>query len=376
MTDTENREIGAHAHLLESAWIYRADPADCDLHWANTRDRDRLDDHIESLKTSILTSGQLSPATTVEAPDNPDRYLLLTGGCRAEAVRRARKEGHNIDLVLLIVSATDDVAAEIVFAEQAKTKSWSAHEYALHLDKLCDQFGSNKQVATRIGLNVSNIGRNRNVTALPAAVLNIVEDRHEISASAATDFMRAWRGEGRAVLEDHLRELARLEDRPAAAWLVDSCREAIALSIDPPPSNVVHVAEFVAADPGADDEVDADMDAAVFMSPPNEMLGDIPSSTSTNPLAARRAEMRIENGEREVEIVLPDDQVVGRAKKVAGGAMIMTIDAPDQHPLNEIGGNPRRAAAPVHPVTPRGLRAHPPFSADWQKTHNREKSGD
>lgn len=367
-TSTESRTLpltsaeakaGVREDLLAGATLTYVDPARCVVHPLNTRDVDASAEHIEQLRADILAHGQTEPAVGVPGPD--DTIILLKGACRAEALRDLTYKGRRVDLAVLLLPFANELQEQrIINAEQVRTKTWSGWELAQHFDALAEIHGSNKAIERNVGGNAANIGRARSVTALPDAFLRLVADRHDISARRAAGFLHCWRGDDQKVLEACLAEIAReSENGVSADELFDRCRDVLATARSVAPAGVAlrsaavleiagdaatvvpEVLETPAAS-GADAERSGGPERL-----PRRAENCTPAAPATDKLAVpspqpaaalsldRRAIARLEarpaEGERETEITGDDDQIIGRARRLKEGTVLMWLDEPERH---------------------------------------------
>ncbi|MBN2973411.1 ParB N-terminal domain-containing protein [Roseomonas aeriglobus] len=326
------------------AQIIQIDPAQCAPHPANRRDLVNAAEHIDKLKASIVQSGQLVPATVLAVRD--EMYTVF-GACRAEAIRQLRAEGHDIHLSVITIDGDLDLGALMIAAEQTSTRDWSQWERAELFDRLAADM-SNGEIARQLDLAKSTVGRTRNVTALPEPFLLLVANKHEIEAESARRFNVAWATpEQKLILARHLAELLIVGERIDAHVLFASCSEALALAVEDASDNGEVVASDTAEAVNAslahlhsvvreqraeagDDGDNADVVHDDF---------DTSSAEDRNDAnRAARVERALEGGVRVVEIVLEDeDQVIGEAKRTRSGALIVTVDAVDQYPVDQVG---------------------------------------
>lgn len=328
---------------LTEAQIIQIDPAQCTPHPANRRDLAHAAEHIDALKASILQSGQLVPATVLAVDD--EMYTVF-GACRAEAIRQLRAGGHDIHLSVITVDGDLALGALMIAAEQTQTRGWSQWERAELFDRLAADM-SNGEIARQLDLAKSTVGRTRNVTALPEQFLVLVANKHEIEAESARRFNIAWATPQKLILARHLAELLVRGEKIDAHCLFASCSEALALAVEDASDDgdvvasdtaeavnaalahlhsVVHEQRAEAGDDG--DNADVVHDGFDAFSAENRNDAN----------RAARVERALEGGVRVVEIVLEDeDQIIGEAKRTKTGALIVTVDAVDQYPVDAVG---------------------------------------
>lgn len=333
------------AHVLsrfQEARIIQIDPALCTQHPANRRDLTHAADHVAGLKTSILAAGQLVPAVVLATAEN-DQMFTIFGACRAEAIRQLRAEGHEIHLSALLVEGDTTLGALMITAEQTRTQNWSQWERAELFDRLAADM-SNAQIARQFELAKSTIGRTRNVTALPSQFLQLVADRHAIEAEPARLFNNAWASPQRLLLARHLAELLIQGEKIDAPALFDSCAEALALA----GANAAAELDVVAGDTA--EAVSAALthlqsvvrDQRGDEADDNYEADDTDQDDDNDDADVRRAarvERKLEAGPRIIDIVLDDEEgdIIGEAKRTPTGALIITVEAVDQYPVDTVG---------------------------------------
>jgi len=329
------------ASRFAEARIIQIDPAQCLPHPANRRDLAYATDHIAALKSSIVDVGQLVPAMVL-APAEQDQMFTVFGACRAEAIRQLRVEGHDIHLSAILIEGEPTLGALMIAAEQTRTRDWSQWERAELFDRLAADM-SNSEIARQLELNKSTVGRTRNVTALPGQFLELVTDRHAIEAEPARMFNKAWASPQRMLLARHLAELLVQGEKIDAPALFESCAEALALADDDaeaePDMIADDTAEAVSAalanlqgvvreqqgeDDDDDDADDTDQDD---------------DNDNADARHAARVERKLEAGLRTVDIVLDDEEgeIIGEAQRTPAGALIITVEAVDQYPVDSVG---------------------------------------
>lgn len=326
------------------AQIIQIDPGQCTPHVANRRDLAHAAEHIDKLKASIVESGQLVPATVLAVHD--EMYTVF-GACRAEAIRQLRAEGHDIHLSVIMVDGDLDLGALMIAAEQTSTRDWSQWERAELFDRLAADM-SNSEIARQLDLAKSTVGRTRNVTALPEPFLVLVANKHEIEAESARRFNVAWATpQQKMILARHLAELLVLGEKIDAPGLFASCSEALALAVEDVSDDRQVVASDTAEAVNAalahvrsvvreqQAEAGDDGDNADVVHDGFDALSDENRNDANR---AARVERALEGGVRVVEIVLEDeDQIIGEAKRTKSGALIVTVDAVDQYPVDAVG---------------------------------------
>lgn len=120
------------------------------------RPADRLDPQdVDDLRASIEASGQTVPILVRRHPTAPDRYLLVYGRRRLEAVRTSSK----VAKIRALVTALDDTAAlRSQVAENTARRDLSFIERALFAKELLDLgFGTQAEVAEVLNVTKSAI---------------------------------------------------------------------------------------------------------------------------------------------------------------------------------------------------------------------------
>ncbi|MFQ8433741.1 plasmid partitioning protein RepB [Amaricoccus sp. W119] len=147
-----NRALRAARDAVDSHQIWDLDPETID----DNRLSDRLSfEDIDDLRTSIEANGQTVPILVRRHPTESDRYLLVYGRRRLEAVRRSDK----VKVVrALIASLDDDAAVRAQATENTGRRDLSYIERALFAAELMDAgFGTQAQVAAVLNTSQSAI---------------------------------------------------------------------------------------------------------------------------------------------------------------------------------------------------------------------------
>lgn len=331
---------------FKEARIIQIDPADCTPHPANRRDLAHAAEHIRVLKASILATGQLVPAIVLAVAGNDQMYIIF-GACRAEAIRQLRAEGHDVSLSAILIEGELSLGALMIAAEQTRTRDWSQWERAELFDRLATDM-SNAEIARQLELAKSTIGRTRNVTALPPQFLDLVADRHEIEAESARRFNVAWASPQRLILARHLAELLVAGEKVGAPELFASCSEALAIAAEETDGFGEDTAGDTARDTARDTAEAVSAALAHLKTVVSEQVeeesgdnvgGEIatPPKTHTDDLRAARVESKLAAGFRILDIVLEEtDEIIGEAQRTTTGALIITVEAVDQYPVEQV----------------------------------------
>ncbi|MBA2935154.1 hypothetical protein HZF05_13775 [Sphingomonas sp. CGMCC 1.13654] len=330
-------ELSERTHLLATARLIVAHPSQCSIHPGNRRDLQRAAPHIADLAKSIGESGQLEAAVG-RPSSNPDQPIeLLKGACRHGAVAVLNADGTPTDLwVLMLDDCSDEQAWELITSEQVRIRAWSAWETAEHFDALFEAFGSNKAIHRRLGLDPANIGRTRKVTALPPALLDIITDRHEISARSAVTFMASWSvAKARRRLEIAIAELGRaypekLDADAVFAAMTEALREDEAIELAAASEKMAPVASMQQDSPTAVtvDTATAIEQADLRAAPAEaEAAPVITSHDATEDVEATLARDAAAD-DRRTDIVGEDDTIIGHAIIHNHGGLTLRITRP------------------------------------------------
>lgn len=147
-----NRALRSARDAVDSHSVWELDP------WAieDTRIADRMDhSDIDDLRDAIETNGQTVPILVRRHPDTADRYLLVYGRRRLEAIRQSDK----VSKVRALVAKLDDTAAtQAQISENMARRDLTFIEKALFARELVDQgFGTQTAVAEVLTVTKSAI---------------------------------------------------------------------------------------------------------------------------------------------------------------------------------------------------------------------------
>ncbi|MEM1431219.1 MAG: plasmid partitioning protein RepB [Pseudomonadota bacterium] len=151
MTST-NRALRSARDAVDGHHVWDLDPYTID----DLRPRDRLDpDDVEDLRRAIEANGQTVPILVRRAPNAPERYLLVYGRRRLEAIRLSDK----VTKVRALVAALDDRAAlRAQISENMARRDLTFIEKALFAADLVESgFGTQNEVAEVLTITKSAI---------------------------------------------------------------------------------------------------------------------------------------------------------------------------------------------------------------------------
>jgi ParB family chromosome partitioning protein len=149
---SSNRALRSARDAVDGHSVWELDPALI----SDGRLRDRLDpDDVADLRDAIEVNGQTVPILVRRHPSDPDRYLLVYGRRRLEAIRVSDK----LDKVRAIVANIDDDAAvRAQISENMARRDLSFIEKALFAQELIDSgFGTQSQIAEVLTVTKSSI---------------------------------------------------------------------------------------------------------------------------------------------------------------------------------------------------------------------------
>ena len=149
---TTNRALRSARDAVDSHRVWELDPEAID----DTRFKDRLNPaDVADLKASIEANGQSVPILVRRDPQNDQRYLLVYGRRRLEAVRSSDKV-HKVRA--LIASMDDSAALRAQVTENTARRDLSYIERALFAQELQNSgFGTQTQIAEVLNTTKSAI---------------------------------------------------------------------------------------------------------------------------------------------------------------------------------------------------------------------------
>lgn len=148
-----NRALRAARAAVDAHKVWELDPDQIDT---SARIRDRLEgDDITDLRDAIEANGQAVPILVRRDPANPDRYLLVYGARRLEAIRQSDKVSK---VRALVASMGDEDATRAQISENMARRDLSFIEKSLFAKGLIESgFGNQAQVAEVLTVTKSSI---------------------------------------------------------------------------------------------------------------------------------------------------------------------------------------------------------------------------
>lgn len=139
---SSNRALRSARDAVDAHHVWELDPAEID----DDRLSDRLDPaDVADLRASIAANGQTVPILVRRHPDQANRYLLVYGRRRLEAIRGLDQPTR---IRALIASLDDSAALRAQVSENTARRDLSYIERALFAQELLDAgFGTQAQVA-------------------------------------------------------------------------------------------------------------------------------------------------------------------------------------------------------------------------------------
>lgn len=147
-----NRALRSARDAVDSHRVWDLDPALID----DTRIADRLDpEDVADLRDAIETNGQTVPILVRRNPADPERYLLVYGRRRLEAIRLSER----VERVrALVANLDDDAAVRAQVSENTARRDLSFIEKALFARELVGSgFGTQSEVAEVLAVAKSAI---------------------------------------------------------------------------------------------------------------------------------------------------------------------------------------------------------------------------
>ncbi|MBT9386813.1 plasmid partitioning protein RepB [Pseudooceanicola sp. CBS1P-1] len=149
---SSNRALRSARDAVDAHHVWDLDPESI----TDDRLADRLDPKdVADLRTSIETNGQAVPILVRRDPAKADRYLLIYGRRRLEAVRSSDR----VTKVRAMIAHMDDRSAvRVQVAENTERRDLSFIERALFAKELLDNgFGTQSQVAEVLNVTKSAV---------------------------------------------------------------------------------------------------------------------------------------------------------------------------------------------------------------------------
>lgn len=149
---SSNRALRSARDAVDAHHVWELDPEQVE----DTRFADRLDPaDVADLRRSIEANGQTVPVLVRRHPDATNRYLLVYGRRRLEAIRRSDKIGK---VRALIANLDDSAALKAQLSENTGRRDLSYIERALFARALLDsEFGSQAQIAEVLNVTRSAV---------------------------------------------------------------------------------------------------------------------------------------------------------------------------------------------------------------------------
>ena len=190
---TSNRALRSARDAVDSHHVWELDPASIE----DGRMADRLDPaDVLDLRDAIEANGQTVPILERRAPGEDDRYLLVYGRRRLEAIRQSDKV---TKVRALVTNLDDDSALRAQISENMGRRDLSFIEKALFAkDLVSSGFGNQSQVAEILTVTKSSI-------SMAIAIADMVGPDLVRAIGAAHGIGRPrWESLGRAIDENGL----------------------------------------------------------------------------------------------------------------------------------------------------------------------------
>lgn len=230
---TSNRALRSARDAVDSHHVWELDPASIE----DGRMADRLDPaDVLDLRDAIEANGQTVPILVRRAPGEDDRYLLVYGRRRLEAIRQSDKV---TKVRALVTNLDDDSALRAQISENMGRRDLSFIEKALFAkDLVSSGFGNQSQVAEVLAVTKSSI-------SMAIAIADMVGPDLVRAIGAAHGIGRPrWEALGRAIYENSL-------DRKELIGIAESARENAETSIvmdDPAAADGPSIQAFLAVE--------------------------------------------------------------------------------------------------------------------------------
>ncbi|SFK25261.1 plasmid partitioning protein RepB [Celeribacter neptunius] len=163
---SNNRALRSARDAVDGHRVWDLDPAQV----LDDRLADRLDPKdVADLREAIEANGQTVPILVRRHPSEPDRYLLVYGRRRLEAIRTSEK----VEKVrALVANLDDDAAVRAQISENMARRDLSYIEKALFSQELIESnFGTQAQVAEVLTVTKSSISMALTIVDLVGADL-------------------------------------------------------------------------------------------------------------------------------------------------------------------------------------------------------------
>jgi len=173
---SSNRALRSARDAVDAHHVWELDPAEIQ----DERYSDRLDPKdVHDLRASIEQNGQTVPILVRRHPTDPNRYLLVYGRRRLEAIRASDK----VSKVRALIANLDDTAAlRAQVSENTGRLDLSYIERALFAQELLDSgFGSQAQIAEVLNVTRSAVSMSISVAkAIGTALAQAIGPAHGV----------------------------------------------------------------------------------------------------------------------------------------------------------------------------------------------------
>lgn len=173
---SSNRALRSARDAVDAHHVWELDPAEIQ----DARYSDRLDPKdVHDLRTSIEQNGQTVPILVRRHPTDSNRYLLVYGRRRLEAIRASDK----VSKVRALIANLDDTAAlRAQVSENTGRRDLSYIERALFAQELLDSgFGSQAQIAEVLNVTRSAVSMSLSVAkAIGPALAQAIGPAHGV----------------------------------------------------------------------------------------------------------------------------------------------------------------------------------------------------
>jgi ParB family chromosome partitioning protein len=173
---SSNRALRSARDAVDAHHVWELDPAEIQ----DERYADRLDPKdVHDLRASIEQNGQTVPILVRRHPTDPNRYLLVYGRRRLEAIRASDK----VSKVRALIANLDDTAAlRAQVSENTGRRELSYIERALFAQELLDSgFGSQAQIAEVLNVTRSAVSMSISVAkAIGTALAHAIGPAHGV----------------------------------------------------------------------------------------------------------------------------------------------------------------------------------------------------
>ena len=173
---SSNRALRSARDAVDAHHVWELDPAEIQ----DERYSDRLDPKdVHDLRASIEQNGQTVPILVRRHATDPNRYLLVYGRRRLEAIRASDK----VSKVRALIASLDDTAAlRAQVSENTGRRDLSYIERALFAQELLDSgFGSQAQIAEVLNVTRSAVSMSISVAkAIGTALAHAIGPAHGV----------------------------------------------------------------------------------------------------------------------------------------------------------------------------------------------------